>query len=260
MIELFDYVSVTELAGDDVTQEQILRICNRYYWAGQFCEDKDMLEVACGTGQGLGYLSKISKSLIAGDYSNTILEIAKRHYKNRIDLRQFDAQNMPFPKDSFDVVIMFEAIYYLPNADKFVSECKRILRPNGKVLIATANKDLYDFNPSPYTYKYYGAVELNTLFSEHGFSVELFGDTPLDQLSFRQKMLRPVKKLASSLHLIPGSMEAKKFLKRIIFGELVKMPAEIEEGMVEYKPPVKISCLHPDTQHKVIYCVATLVE
>jgi len=29
-----DYISVTEIAGDEVTQEQIDRLCNRYYWAG----------------------------------------------------------------------------------------------------------------------------------------------------------------------------------------------------------------------------------
>ena len=32
------YVSVTEIAGDEVTQEQVDRLCNRYYWAGQMKE------------------------------------------------------------------------------------------------------------------------------------------------------------------------------------------------------------------------------
>lgn len=258
--KLPDYVSVTEIAGDEVSQEQVQRICNRYYWAGGYCQDKDVLEAACGTGQGLGYLAKLARNLTGGDYSEKILEIARCHYQNRIDLRQFDAQDMPFDDNSFDVVILFEAIYYIPDAVKFVSECYRVLRPGGKVLIATANKDLYDFNPSPYTYKYYGIAELNRLFTEQGFSVELFGDTPLDQLSVRQKILRPIKKVASSLHLIPGSMEAKKRLKRIMFGELVKMPAEIDEGTAEYKLPAALSHLHPDTKHKVIYCVATLIK
>ncbi len=37
-----DYVSVTEIAGDEVTQEQINRLCNRYYWAGQMKDDQNM--------------------------------------------------------------------------------------------------------------------------------------------------------------------------------------------------------------------------
>jgi ubiquinone/menaquinone biosynthesis C-methylase UbiE len=86
-----DYLSVTELSGSYVSQEQIDRIYNRYYWAGKYCHNKDVLEVACGTGQGLGYLSKIAKSLNARDYSEKILEIAREHYGNIITLKQFDA-------------------------------------------------------------------------------------------------------------------------------------------------------------------------
>jgi len=106
-----DYVSVTEVAGDEVTQEQVDRLCNRYYWAGQYCIGKDVVEVACGSGQGLGYLSGIARSLEAGDYSDEILAIARRHYGERIDLRQFDAQDMPFEDKSKDAIILFGAIY-----------------------------------------------------------------------------------------------------------------------------------------------------
>jgi SAM-dependent methyltransferase len=148
-----NYVSVTEIAGDEVTREQIDRLCNRYYWAGQYCVNKDVVEVACGSGQGLGYLFNIANTLEAGDYSEDILAIARRHYGDRILLRRFDARAMPFDDSSKDVIILFEAIYYLPDVEEFVRESKRILRPDGKVLIATANKDLYDFNPSPYSHQ-----------------------------------------------------------------------------------------------------------
>lgn len=81
-----DYFSVTEVAGDEVTQEQIDRLCNRYYWAKNYCTGKDVVEAVCGTGQGLGYLAEIARSLEAGDYSNAILAIARRHYERRINL------------------------------------------------------------------------------------------------------------------------------------------------------------------------------
>ena len=56
-----DYISVTEIAGDEVTGEQIVRLGNRYYWAGCYCAGKDVVEAACGTGQGLGYLAGIDE-------------------------------------------------------------------------------------------------------------------------------------------------------------------------------------------------------
>lgn len=254
-----NYLAVTELSGDEVSQEQVERICNRYYWAGTYCNDKDVLEAACGSGQGLGYLAKLAKSISAGDYSFDILKTTRAHYGDRIPLKQFDAQDIPYQDNSMDVIILFEAIYYLPSAEKFVSECRRVLRNGGKVLIATANKDLYDFNPSPDSYKYYGTVELNEIFSRKGFIVECFGNTPINILSWRQKVFRPVKKLAVKLNLVPKTTDGKKILKRIVFGKMVRMPAEIQEGMVPYMEPIKLSIEQPDKKHKVIYCAATKV-
>ncbi len=118
-------------------------------------------------------------------------------------LRQFDAQVMPFEGQSADVVILFEAIYYLPSAEHFIAECQRVLRPGGQILIVTANKDLYDFNPSPHCHVYYGVIELDRLFTEHGFVVECFGYHSIRDVSLRQKVLRPVKKLTVALGLIP---------------------------------------------------------
>lgn len=255
-----DYLAVTELSGDEVTQEQVNRICNRYYWASRYCANKDILEVACGTGQGLSYLSKLARSISAGDYSFDILRIAQEHYGNEIPLFQLDAQNMPYADNSMDVIILFEAIYYLPSAEKFINECRRILKSNGKILIATANKDLYDFNPSPHSYQYYGVVELNEILLRHGFAVECFGDTPVSELSPRQKIFRPIKKFAIKVGLIPKTMAGKKVLKWLVFGHLVKMPAKIEQGMAVYKEPTKLALEQPDLKHKVIYCLATLKE
>ena len=254
-----DYSSVTEIAGDEISQEQLDRLCHRYYWSGQYCKGKDALEAACGTGPGLGYLSGIAKNLVAGDYDAKILDIALNHYKDRIELRQFDAQDMPFEDNSFDVIILFEALYYLLSAEKFVSECKRVLRDGGYVLIATANKDLFDFAPSPYSHKYYGTVELNELFSTRGFNVECFGYLSIKEVSLRQRFLRPVKKLAVSLRLMPKTTQGKKWLKKIVFGSMTIMPNEIEANMMPYSPPTPVSLNVPDRQHKVIYCAATLV-
>jgi ubiquinone/menaquinone biosynthesis C-methylase UbiE len=253
-----DYSTVTELAGDEISQEQLERLCHRYLWAGVYCSGKDVIEAACGTGPGIGYLAGIARSVRAGDYTENILQKAKNHYSNRVDLRQFDAQAMPYEDHCADVVLLFEAIYYLPSVDKFIAECKRVLRPGGQVLIATANKDLYDFNPSPYSHTYYGVVELYQLFSKHGCSAECFGYLSVAEVSVRQKLLRPVKKFATSFHLIPNTMAAKKLLKRAVFGSLTPMPNEVKEEMIKYRPPISLDLSQPDRKHKVIYCVASL--
>jgi len=252
-----DYSEVTELSGDDVTQEQVDRTYQRYCWASKFCRDKDVVELACGTGQGLGFISTLTKSLIGGDISAPMVAKARAHYGERIDIRLMDAQDTQLPDSSCDVVILFEALYYLPDATKFVRECVRVLRLGGRVLISTANPDLFDFNPSPYSYRYYGTMGLSELFESKGFQVGCYGGTPIEATSLRQRVLRPIKKIVVNLNLMPKSMAGKKILKRLVFGGLVKMPAEITSGMSTYIPPTPIPNNKPDTHHKVIYCEAT---
>jgi hypothetical protein len=86
-----DYTDVTELSGDDVTLEQIDRICQRHYWAGHYCRGKDVVEVVYGSGQGLGYLNSLAKSFEGGDYSDKMIEIAKAHYGGQLNIQHLAA-------------------------------------------------------------------------------------------------------------------------------------------------------------------------
>jgi SAM-dependent methyltransferase len=255
-----DFSTVTELADDQVTREQIERMCHRYFWAGEYCRDKDVIEVACGAGQGLGFLSQLARSLRAGDYCAKLLSLAKSHYGDRVNLSEFDAQQMPFNDNSADVVIIFEAIYYLPRVEEFLKECRRVLRNEGKVLVATANKDLYDFNPSPYSCRYLGVVELKEIFQAHGFDTEFFGVSSYDAAPARQRVLRVVKAIAVKMGLMPHTMDGKKLLKRLVFGSLVTMPREVRAGAAPYVPPTPLPLGAPDMRHKVIYCEATVTR
>lgn len=254
-----DFVDLTEISGDMVSVEQVERIARRYYWAGNYCTGKDVLEIACGTGQGVGYLASRARSVVAGDVSAQILEIARRHYGARGDFRQFDAQQLPFADGSFDAALIFEALYYLPDPDRFFRECRRVLRPGGVLLIATANKDLFDFTPSPASQKYFGVVELSDVLPQHGFAVECFGDTPVAATSLRQRVLRPVKMAVTRLGLMPKSMTAKKLLKRFVFGQLVPMPAEITAETAAAVAPKQLPARAADRSHKVILCAARKV-
>ena len=250
------FIHVTELAGEEISGEQLDRLCHRYYWAGEFCRDRDVLEVACGSGPGLRYLAQRARSLKAGDYSPEVLERVEDEARQACDVRVFDAQAMLYADSSLDVVIIFEALYYIPSAERFVAEANRVLRPGGVLLIATANKDLYDFNPSPHSFAYHGVVELSALLKEGGFEPSFYGYSRTDRVSWRQRLLRPVKAAAVKFNLMPTTMAGKRLLKRLVFGSPVIMPKSIAEGMVDYSPPEPVPAGQPDCVHKVIYCVA----
>ncbi len=253
-----DFVALTEVAGDEVAAEQVDRLARRYYWAGDYCRGRDVLEVACGTGQGSGYLAAVARSFAAGDFSASLLRVARTHYGERISFQRLDAERLPFRAAAFDVVVMFEALYYVPHADAFFDECRRVLRPGGVLLVASANKDLFDFNPSPHSHRYLGIVELERDLDRCGFRTVFFGDAPLEAASARQRILRPVKALVVALGLMPKSMNGKKVLKRLVFGRLVTMPAEITASTAEHISPTPLPAGGPDRRHKVLLCAATL--
>lgn len=256
---MVNYSTVTEIPGGKASREQFARACNRYYFAAQFCEGKDILEVACGAGQGLGYLAKKAKKVVGGDVDKNILKHAETHYKGRdkIELRLFDAHKLPFENDSFDVVIIYEAIYYLKHPEKFFQETQRVLRKGGILIVSTVNKDWSDFNKSPFSYKYYSVPELFSFLKDHNFkNIKFFGDCPISTKSFKDKIISIIKRIAVKFHLIPKTMKSKEIFKRLFFGKLSELPSEVKHGMVKYSPPVPIPHDIPNHQYKVLFAVA----
>lgn len=251
-----DFLIVTEKGGELVSPSQLRRFYQRYAWAGQYCHGRDVLEMACGTGPGLGYFKGISRSLIACDISDSVLRLAQQHYLDRVDIRKLDAVNTGLHENGFDVIILFEAIYYIRDIDLLLKEVHRLLRPGGVFLIATANKDLYDFNPSPFSCHYYNPPELSRLLAGKGFASAFYGGDPVASGGLKARLIRLIKTIAVKFDLIPGSMAGKRFLKRLIFGPLVQMPAELRADDVKYEAPVPLDATCPDVSHQVIYCVA----
>jgi len=251
-----DYTIVTEVPGSKVTREQLARLCNRYYFAARFCESKDVLEVAFGAGQGLGYLAQKAKKVVGGDYTENLIKLAQKHYRGKIPLLRLDAHRLPFKENAFDVVILFETIYYLAHPEEFAKECSRVLRRGGVLLVCVANRDWIGFNPSPFSIKYFSAPELHSLLSQHNFDVRLFGDSPVYSNSVKDKLISVIKRMAVILNIIPKTMKGKEIFKRLFFGQLLILKKEIEEGTAEYREPVAIDSNFPNRGYKVLFAVA----
>jgi len=251
-----DYSTVTEVPGDKATQEQLERMFHRYRFAADFCEDKDVLEVACGAGQALGYLARKARRVVGGDCTERLLVSAKEYYKNRVELYLLDAHHLPFRDNSFDAVILYEAIYYLTHPEQFLLEARRVLRKGGVLLIATVNKDWSEFNPSPFSTCYFSVPDLNRALHESGFKTEFYGAFSVVPNTLKERIISKVRKNAVKLHLVPKTMKGKELLKKVFYGKLVPLKAEIEEGMCEYVPPEPVSVDTINSEYKVIYSVA----
>jgi ubiquinone/menaquinone biosynthesis C-methylase UbiE len=247
---------VSEMPGIRVTQEAVSMLRTRYAFASPFCEGKDVLELACGAGMGLAYLSRYARRLVGGDYTESMLQIAKRESLPDVPLIRLDAQELPFKENTFDVVLLFEAIYYLPHPDAFLQECHRILRKTGTLVLCSANKEYPGFGASDLSSRYYSARELRELLEENNFQCEIYGGFHAAAKSPTGKVKELVREFAARLNLIPKTMRGKEFLKSVFYGGLVELRPSIEEHTAPYDPPV---LLEPQKQgasgYKVVYLV-----
>jgi SAM-dependent methyltransferase len=251
-----DYSTVTETPGDHITREAASMLVTRYAQAVQYCAGKDVLEVGCGSGHGLGYIGAKARRLVAGDYTHRLLKIAGERYGMAFPLVRLDAEGLPFAASSFDVVVLHEAIYYLEMPERFIREARRVLRPGGRLVVSTVNREWPDFNPSPFSHRYPTAVGLRTMLETQFSSVEIYASFPVSAAPRALDARSLLKRWAVRLGLIPKTMSGKRLLKRVFFGGLVAVPAEITDGFAPQAPPVRIAASGPCPDYKLLCAVA----
>lgn len=116
---------------------------NRYKFAENFVSDKNILDIACGEGEGACLLSKSAKSVTGVDIRNDAINFAKKHcHYGNVDFKVGDATNLSIEDNFFDGVVSFETIEHLNKNDqhRFLSELKRVVMPNGFLIISTPDK------------------------------------------------------------------------------------------------------------------------
>jgi len=249
------YVEVTEQPGQMASRIQLEMLGARYAWAADQARGKDVLEAACGAGMGLPVLAAAGRSVQAGDVDSRILRVARAacHGQTNIALRRFRAQELPYPGESFDLVLLFEAIYYLPDVPRFLEEARRVLRPGGTLLIVTVNPEWAGFNPSPFKTRYWSAAELLALLQGAGFAARIEGAFP-ENSGWMAGAIGLVRRTAVALGFVPRTMQGKALLKRIFYGRLRAVPFRASTS----SPPPRLEELGSlqSRRHRVLYATA----
>lgn len=106
-------------------------------------EDR-VLECACGTGLITAAVAGKCGKLVATDFSEGMLKQTRKKCRScsNVEIRSANILDLPFPDESFDVVIAANVIHLLDDPYKALSELDRVCRPDGKLIIPTyVNKD-----------------------------------------------------------------------------------------------------------------------
>lgn len=97
---------------------------------------KDVLEIATGPGLLAKHVAQAAHTMVAIDYSEGMIKEARKG-KNPENLafEVADATALPYADDSFDVVIIANALHVMPEPEKALKQIDRVLKEKG-VLIA----------------------------------------------------------------------------------------------------------------------------
>jgi SAM-dependent methyltransferase len=252
-----DFSTVTETWGLGASPEQLAMQYFRYRMASDIAHGGSVLEVGCGSGMGLPYLAPHARMVVGGDYTMALLREARKHVPDS-NLVRFDAQHLPFRDGVFDTVLMLEMIYYVADQDAAFAECRRVLRPGGRLMVCLPNRDRPDFNPSPFSTRYPNLGEIGSLLRRAGFDVNVYGAFAVEAASARDRILGPLRHVAVRYRLIPSSMQAKAMLKRMLYGKLPVLGA-VHDGMGEYTAPVQLdTSAGSSDRYKNLYAVGVV--
>ena len=252
------YHKLTEAPGDKASAEQIERLHHRYQLAGRYAANQRVLEVACGTGIGLTYLCNMADTVVGCDIDPHNLTRARSLCQDleKVTVDAGDALDLPYPDQSFDLVLLYEAIYYLPDASKFLAEAHRVLADDGVLLICTVNSQWSSFHPSPLATRYYSAGDLERLLRPLFPSCQVMGSFPVDSGGAKGQVLDVVKRCAMALHLIPRTLEGRARLKRLVFGKLQELPQRLEPDSAALPEPAVLDPSVNQAGYKILYAVA----
>lgn len=105
---------------------------------------KDVLDLACGEGYGSALLARVAHSVVGVDISAEAVSHASSTYaRGNLAFRLGSASSLEFLDGVFDVVVSFETIEHLIEQGQMLAEIRRVLRPEGFLLISSPNRPVY---------------------------------------------------------------------------------------------------------------------
>ena len=118
-------------------REQLRWVVSQVDWSG-----KRVLDIGTGKGR-LATAAALHDGRVTGlDLAEEMLRDARRDAKkasSSVELTLGDAEALPFPDKSFDVVTCLEALMHFPHPDLALREMARVTKPGGTVVLSVTN-------------------------------------------------------------------------------------------------------------------------
>jgi len=167
---------------------------DRYFFALQFCEKKEVLVLSSGEGYGAALLGSCARRVVGVDQWPEAVGHASVHYQSeRVSFLASNYEALPLPDASLDVAVSFETLEQVPNREKFFNEIKRTLRPEGMLVISirnTGKQGSVSWNHSLQANEL-DEVEFRAVVSQRFTNCRFFGERPAIGSASVQEFLFP---------------------------------------------------------------------
>ncbi|MBR4384999.1 MAG: class I SAM-dependent methyltransferase [Treponema sp.] len=142
---------------------------------------KNVLELATGPGMIAKHIASSAKSVTATDFAPKMIEAAKKgSVPENVSFEVADATNLRYQNDSFDLVVIANALHIIPEPEKALAEIDRVLKANGTLIAPNfierekGKKNLWQKILSLVGIKFaheWTKEEYKTFLSDHGWQV-----------------------------------------------------------------------------------------
>jgi len=161
--------------------------------AANFSEARGLkvLEIGCGLGTDGAQFAEAGADYTGVDLTEAAVDLARKRFEF-FDLpgkfETADAENLPFPDQSFDLVYSHGVLHHTPETAKAIKEIHRVLRPGGQAVVMLYHRDSYNYQINISLLRRAGAKLLR---SEKGIGlVHKITGEPLESLREHARLMK----------------------------------------------------------------------
>ncbi|MCE5361415.1 MAG: class I SAM-dependent methyltransferase, partial [Acidithiobacillus sp.] len=154
---------------------------HRYAFCRAYARSRKVLDIACGEGYGSALLAQEAEEVFGVDIApEAVIHAQKRYqrYFTNLTFRVGSATDIPYPDESFDLVVSFETIEHLAEQEQMLEEICRVLRRDGILIISTPDRSVYHRAygvDNPFHVKELDKDSFEQLLKAHFPHVDLYG-------------------------------------------------------------------------------------
>lgn len=113
---------------------------------------KKVLDVGCGNGYVLSKYAAEGSDVFGIDITQAGIDLCRMRFELlglKGDFQVADAQDIPFPDNTFDCVCSMGVLHHVPDTQKALDEIHRVLKPGGRLIVM-----FYHRHSAKYQFKY----------------------------------------------------------------------------------------------------------